>query len=134
MSFNSPSCYRCRPEKGPGETGSACSEHLTGRKPRGSVFREEAERVSPTSQATYFSAFLLGEMILVPVNEMTSYPLRAGPPDFAERTLVRYPMLVYCMPLKLLASSVFFVAVFMTTEPLLGASSTTLDALCASHF
>jgi hypothetical protein len=76
-------------------------------------------------------ALFLGKVMLVLICEMTSYLLWACPGVTTDGTLRLDRMLVCYMPLKLLESSVSFVAIAMTAEPLFGTSSTMFDTLRA---
>jgi hypothetical protein len=120
---------------GRGELGADCARNVISGEHRSTASREEkANRVSSTSQIMNFLALFLGKMMSVLVYEMTSYPLGAGPRVITKRALRRDFMLVHCMPLKLLESSVFFVAIIITAEPILGTPSTILDTLGAPPF
>ena len=122
--------------KGPGYTESGLlSEYVIAEERRSSAFcEEEANRVFSTSQTTNLLALFLGKMISVLVCEMTSDSLRARPCIITKRASWRDLVLVCCMPLKLLESSVFFVAMVITAEPVLGTSSTMLDPLRVPRF
>jgi hypothetical protein len=110
-------------------------EHVISGERRSSALREEeANRVLPTSQSANLLALFLGKAMLVLICEMTSYLLGACPDVIAEWTLWLDRMLVCHMPLKLLESSVSFVAIATTAEPLFGTSSTIFDTLRAPHF
>ena len=68
------------------------------------------------------------------IYDVTSYSLGAGPRVATKRALQRDFMLVLSMPLELLAPSVFFVAIIITAEPILGTSPTIFDTLRAPRF
>jgi len=73
-------------------------------------------------------------MILVLDHKMSSYRLWAGPCGIAKRTLPWGLMGVSYMSFEFLESSVFFVAVTVKAEPLIGTSSTVLGTWRILYF
>jgi hypothetical protein len=118
--------------KGWGELGADCARKISF--PGSTTSREEkANRISSTSQTTNFLVLFLGKMMSMLTYEMASHPLGAAPRAITKRALRLDFMLVRCMPLKFLESSVFFIAIIMIAEPILGTSSTILDTSRASR-
>jgi len=73
-------------------------------------------------------------MILVLDYKVPSHHLRAGPRGIAKRTFRWVLMLVSYMSFEFLESSVFFVAVTVKAEPLIGTSSTVLGTRRILYF